>query len=82
MKHRVGCLTVEAIDTFVRVTVSNIGGIDAKDRVAVTKQQCPKAAEVARLVFDIRGYWPDNACLQACGDAAKDARDNKIELNI
>ena len=82
MKYRVGCLTVEAIDTFVRVSVENIGGPDAPVRVAVTKRQFPKAEDVANLVADIRGYWPDATVLQACGRAAEDARNNKIELAL
>jgi hypothetical protein len=79
MKYRLGSLTVEAIDTYVRVTVSNFGGPDCPDRVAVTKRECPEVAEVAQLVSDIRGYWPDAAVLQACGRAAEDARDNRIQ---
>ncbi|MCK9526207.1 MAG: hypothetical protein M0R49_09810 [Limnochordia bacterium] len=82
MKYQVGCLTVEAIDTYVRVSVSNIGGLDAPIRVAVTKRQLPTGHEVAQLVQDIRGYWPDAACLGACSRAAKDAHDNKIILDL
>jgi hypothetical protein len=82
MKYRLGSLTVEAIDTFVRVSVANIGGPDTPTKVAVTKKQFPTAIEVAQLVTDIRGYWPDNAVLIACGRAAEDARNNKIELNL
>lgn len=82
MKYRVGCLTVEAIDTYVRVTVSNIGGPDAPAKVAVTKHKCPDSNEVAELVQSIRGYWPDNACLVACGRAAEDAKNNKVELAL
>lgn len=77
MKYRLGSVTLEAIDTFVRVTVANIGGLDAPPRIAVTKHQCPKAEEVAQLLADIRGYWPDAAHLQACGRAADDAKANK-----
>jgi len=82
MKYRLGSLTVEAIDTYVRVTVENIGGPDAPVRVAVTKRQLPKAEDVAQLVAAIRGYWPDTAVLQACNRAADDARNNKIELAL
>lgn len=82
MKYTVGCLTVEAIDTYVRVSVSNIGGVDAPTKVAVTKHQCPDACEVAELVQSIRGYWPDSAALIACGRAAEDARNNKVELEL
>lgn len=82
MKYRLGSLTVEAIDTYVRVTVSNIGGAEAPDMVAVTKRQCPKTEEVVALVAEMRGYWPDSATLQVCGRAAEDARNNKIELAL
>jgi len=82
MKYRVGSLTVEAIDTYVRVTVSNIGGLEAPDRVGVTKHQIPSVAEVVQLVMDIRGYYPDNAVLIACGRAVEDARNNKVELAL
>ncbi len=82
MKYRLGSVTVEAIDTFVRVTVENIGGLDAPPRIAVTKRQFPKAHEVAQLLADIRGYWPDAAHLQACGRAAQDAKKNRIELAL
>lgn len=82
MKYKLGSLTVEAIDVYVRVTVSNIGGIGAPDKVIVTKRQCPKAEEVANLVAEIRGYYPDASVLQACGRAAEDARNNKIELAL
>jgi hypothetical protein len=77
MKYRLGSVTVEAIDTYVRVTVANIGGTDAEPVVAVTKKQCPKAEDVAQLLTDIRGYRPDAAHMQACGRAADDARANK-----
>lgn len=80
MKYRLGSLTIEAIDTYVRVSVANIGGPDAATRTAVTKHQFPKAEEVARLVSDIRGYWPDTAALTLCGRAAEDARNNKTTL--
>lgn len=80
MKYRLGSLTVEAVDTYVRVSVANIGGPDAPVRVATTKRQCPRTEEVANLVAEMRGYWPDAAVLQACSRAADDARNNKIEL--
>lgn len=77
MKYRLGSLAIEAIDTYVRVTVDNFGGADAPSKVAVTNKECPSAAEVAQLVVDIRGYYPDNAVLQACSRAANDAKDNR-----
>ena len=66
MKYRLGSVTIEAIDTYVRITVANIGGPDARDRVAVTKKQCPNSDEVAKLIAEMRGYWPDESILQAC----------------
>jgi len=82
MKHRIGSVTIEAIDTYVRVRVDNIGGPDALPKFAVTKKQFPSAMEVAQLLADVRGYWPDNAHLILCGDAARDAKNNKIELAL
>lgn len=80
MKHRFGSVTVEAIETYVRVTVSNFGGPGAPDRIAVTKHECPSAVEVAQLVSDMRGYWPDDAVLQGCSRAAAEAKANVTEL--
>lgn len=83
MKYRLGSVTVEAIDTYVRVSVANIGGPDAPVRVAVTKRQCPKASEVVGLLTEIRGHdYHDAAILQACGRAAEDARNNKMVLAL
>ena len=82
MKYILGNLTIEAIDTYVRVSVANIGGLDAPPKVAMTKHQFPSSVEVAQLITDIRGYWPDNAVLIACGRAANDARNNKIEVAL
>ncbi len=81
-KYRLGSLTIEAIDTFVRVSVANIGGLDAPTKIAVTKRQCPSNEEVAQLVADMRGYYPDNATLTLCGRAVEDARNNKTELYL
>jgi hypothetical protein len=75
MKYRLGSLTVEAIDTYVRVSVEDIG-------ISVTKQEFPTAVDVAQLISDIRGYWPDEAVLIACGRAAEDARNNKIVFDF
>lgn len=81
MKYRLGSLTIEAIDTYVRVTLANVNGTD-EQKVAVTKRQCPTDVQVAELVAELRGYWPDNAVLQACGRAADDARNNKMEIAL
>lgn len=83
MKYRLGSVTIEAIDVYVRVTVENFGGPGASPRVAVTKKQFPTGTEVAVLLAEMRGgVWPDNAQLQACGRAAIDAKNNEIELAL
>ena len=74
MKYRLEGTTIEAIDTFVRVTVAG--------RTEVTARQCPKSIDVAILLSRIQGYEPNRAQLQACGRAADDARGNKIELAL
>lgn len=76
MKYRMGSLTLEAIDSYVRVTVENLGGIENKPVVKCTKMERPTARQVAELVMELRGDWPDAAVLQECGRAASDARDN------
>lgn len=75
MKHVLGNVTIEAIDSYVRVTVEDIG-------CRVTDHQFPKTMDVALLVFEMRGYWPDNAVIQACSRSAEEARNNKIELDL
>jgi len=85
VKYRLGSLTVEAIDTFVRVSVANVGGIGARARVAVTKREFPTPEEVVALVTELteaRGHRPDNAVLGVCSRASRDALDNKIELAL
>ncbi|OHD24627.1 MAG: hypothetical protein A2Y38_16775 [Spirochaetes bacterium GWB1_59_5] len=62
MKYRLGSVTIEAIDVYVRVTVENIGGPDAPPRVVVTKKQCPSGHDVAALLAEMRGVWPDKNC--------------------
>lgn len=74
MKYRLGSVTVEAIDTYVRVTCDGFAG---SPRVKVTDRECPSANEVAQVIATIRGCWPDASVLQACGRAADDARANK-----
>jgi hypothetical protein len=78
-------VTVEAIDTYVRVTVENFGGPDAPPRIAVTKRQLPKAIEVAELMAQLREIpigLLDAAHLQACGRAADDAKNNKLSWAV
>ena len=48
MKYRMGSLTLEAIDGYVRVTVENLGGIDSKPVVKCTKRS-----------GQLRGKWPN-----------------------
>ena len=75
MKYRLEGTTIEAIDTYVRVTLGN-------GKCAVTKNETPSAEEVALLLSDLQGYWPNSAQLMACSRAARDSRDNVIELAI
>ena len=82
MKYRLGSLTVEAIDTYVRVTIDNCGGIEGNKRYALTKKQCPDSSDVAHMLRGMRGYEPTPAELQACGRAADDARNNTIGFEL
>lgn len=72
MKYRLEGTTIEAIDTFVRITVAG--------KTQVTKKQFPKSIDVAVMLQEMQGYSPNRAQLQACGNAAVDAKNNKIEL--
>ena len=74
MKYRLEGVTIEAIDTYVCVSVAA--------KTEVTDQQCPKSIDIAILLDRMQGYWPNSAQLQACGRAADDARRNKIELAL
>jgi len=74
MKYRLEGTTIEAIDTYVRIIVS--------DRTEVTARQCPKSIDVAVLLERMQGYPLNRAQLQACGRAADDAKRNKIELAL
>ena len=40
------------------------------------KKERPTARQVAELVMELRGDWPDRAVLQECGRVARDAQDN------
>jgi hypothetical protein len=75
MKYVLGSVTIEAIDNYVRVTVEGIG-------CRVTDHQFPKTMDVALIVHEMRGFWPDNAVIQACSRAAIDARNSKIEIDL
>ena len=74
MKYRLGGVTLEALDTYVRITTCT--------GVRCTKRQCPKAQEVADLLYQMQGYWPNSAQLIACSRAAHDARDNKAASEL
>ena len=76
-KHQIGSVTVEAIDTYVRVTINNIGGIGARPVIRCTKRECPTTLEVVQLLSEMHGYWPDDAHVFACSLAARDAKRNK-----
>ncbi len=71
MKCKLGSLTIETVGTYVRVTIANFGGPGAADKIAVTKRQNPNASDIASLINEMRGYWPDTSVLQACGRAAE-----------
>jgi len=72
MKYRLEGTTIEAIDTFVRITMAG--------QTKVTDRQCPKPIDVANMLRTLQGYEPNGAQLSACSRAAHDAADNKIEL--
>ncbi len=74
MKYRLEGVTIEAIDTYVRVTVGK--------RVSVTAREFPRSIEVASLLEQMQGYGPNRAQLQACGRAADDARRSKLDLDL
>ena len=75
MKYRLEGTTIEAVDTFVRITLGN-------GKVRVTKNEFPSAIEVSCMLQEMQGYSPNNAQKQACGRAATDARNNEIVLAI
>lgn len=72
MKYRLEGVTIEAIDAYVRVSVAG--------KTQVTQNQTPKSIEIAALLQQMQGYYPNRAQLQACGRAADDALRNRIEL--
>ena len=79
MKYRLEGMIVEAIDTYVRITTR--ANTDYP-KVAVTKKECPKATDVASLLAELQGYYPNPTQLQVCSRAANDARDNKTVLAL
>lgn len=74
MKYILGSVTIEAIDTYVRVTVC--------DKVRVTNKECPKSTDIAHLLYEMQGYYPNNAQLFKCGSAADDARRNNADKHL
>jgi len=80
--YRIGSTTIEAIDTYVRITVRNKGGIDAKPIVKCTKKQCPTSEQVAELLTSIKGYRPDSAHLTLCSRASHDAKLNANAVDL
>lgn len=80
MKYRLGTTIIEAIDTYVRITVRL--GLE-NEQVQVSKKECPTSMEVAELLSAMKYGWsPDAAHLQLCGRAADDARNNKTILAL
>ena len=75
MKYRLEGTTIEAIDTYVRITMGN-------GQVKCTPRQLPKPSDVAALLIEMQGYSPNQAQLLACSRAAVDAKNNKIELAL
>jgi hypothetical protein len=75
MKYQLEGTTIEAIDTYVRITLGN-------GKVEVTKRQCPSAMDVAMMLYRLQGYPGNKAQLTACSRAADDARNNKVELAL
>jgi hypothetical protein len=74
MKYRLEGTTIEAIDTFVRISMAG--------KTRVTDKQLPKSIEIANMLMEMQGYQPNNAQLQACGRAAEDAKNNKTEFYL
>ena len=74
MKYRFENLTIEAVDEYVRIS----NGI----KTQVSKRQAPPPTEVAQMVADMRGYWPEPGVLQGCARAAADAARNKITIAL
>ena len=74
MKYRLESTIIEAVDTYVRITMPG--------QIKCTRQQCPDHIAVSALLREMQGYEPNRAQLQACGRAAFDALHNKIEVAL
>lgn len=75
MKYRLEGTTIEAIDTYVRITLGS--GL-----VRVTAKECPSSQSVAAMLAEMQGFYPNRAQLQACGNAARDARELVTTLDL
>ena len=75
MKYRLEGTTIEAIDTYVRITLGN-------GKIEVTKRQLPSSQEIADMLHRMQGYPLNAAQLQACSRASDDAKNNKLDLAI
>ena len=74
MKYRLEGTTIEAIDTYVRITMAG--------KTEVTAKQLPKSIDVCCMLARMQGYEPNRAQSIACGRAAGDARDNETVLAL
>ena len=75
MKYRLEGTTIEAIDAYVRITISGLCQ-------EVTAKQLPSSGDIAAMLERMQGYPCNRAQLQACGRAADDARNNEIVLAL
>jgi hypothetical protein len=82
-KFRLGSMTLESVDTYVRVTVENIGGIGAPPMIKCTDMECPTQIQVCELICNLRGFRAitqlDRATRQAAGRVADDAKNSRLE---
>lgn len=84
MQYRIGSLMIEAIDTYVRVSMLD-GFTGQVTKTRVTTKELPTTIEVAELVCAMRGIqlgWLDSAHLQVCGRAVEDAMRNRTMLDL
>ena len=78
MKLKLGSLTIEDIDTYVRVSIAMEPG--RPDFVKCCAKECPSQIDVITLISEMRGFFPDRAVCQAAGRVAEEARENKFAL--
>ncbi len=83
--YRLESLEIGAIDTYVRVTLHNVGGVAGSKRYKVTKRECPTAEQVRDTVLELyqevygSAQPLNDSQLANCARAAKDARLNREE---